>query len=128
MSEAKLCSRNDCHRPARMALTVVRPTADNVYIKVWTDERPAAVPKKADLYCKAHGEAVVQSLIETLVNHDDEDTEQVQPEQGREGYLRRMVCPVCNAQPGYPCTQATDNGRRPVSWYHGKRQDAAVHQ
>lgn len=31
---------------------------------------------------------------------------------------RDVVCPGCNAQPGKPCTQPTDTGRRPVTWMH----------
>jgi hypothetical protein len=34
---------------------------------------------------------------------------------------RDRVCPTCNAQPGEPCTQPTNNSRRPVRWYHFKR-------
>lgn len=33
------------------------------------------------------------------------------------------VCLVCNAQVGEPCTQATNTGRRPVSWFHYSRED-----
>lgn len=29
-----------------------------------------------------------------------------------------MTCPNCNVQPGQPCTQPIDNGRKPVSWVH----------
>jgi len=29
---------------------------------------------------------------------------------------REKVCPACNAQPGEPCTQPTDTGRRPVTF------------
>lgn len=30
-------------------------------------------------------------------------------------------CPNCQAKPGDPCTQPTDNDRRPVPWYHHSR-------
>lgn len=30
----------------------------------------------------------------------------------------QTVCPVCNAQPGEPCTVPTNNSRRPVAWTH----------
>lgn len=35
-----------------------------------------------------------------------------------------VTCPACNAQPGRPCTQPTDNTRKPVTWVHLSRQDA----
>jgi hypothetical protein len=36
-----------------------------------------------------------------------------------------IVCPACNAQVGYPCTQPTDQIRRPVTWFHLARIDAS---
>lgn len=35
------------------------------------------------------------------------------------------VCPACNAQPGKPCTQPTDNSRTNVSWLHYARTTLA---
>lgn len=32
-----------------------------------------------------------------------------------------VVCPNCNAQPGQPCTQPTETGRRNVQWIHYAR-------
>ncbi|QKY79991.1 hypothetical protein PQD13_gp79 [Gordonia phage Clawz] len=32
-----------------------------------------------------------------------------------------VICPNCNAQPGHPCTQPTDTGRRNVTWFHNAR-------
>jgi hypothetical protein len=39
-------------------------------------------------------------------------------------HTRDMVCPACNAQPGKPCTQSTNNNRVPVRWYHLARIEA----
>lgn len=36
-----------------------------------------------------------------------------------------VACPNCQAQPGKPCTQPTDTGRRDVRWFHLAREDAA---
>lgn len=38
---------------------------------------------------------------------------------------RETVCPACNAQPGEPCTQPTDTGRRKVAYHHLAREEAA---
>ena len=35
-----------------------------------------------------------------------------------------MWCDNCNAQPGKPCTQPADNGRKPVAWVHLARTAA----
>lgn len=35
------------------------------------------------------------------------------------------VCPNCNARPGYSCTQPTNTGRRPVSWFHDSRKNVS---
>lgn len=32
-----------------------------------------------------------------------------------------VQCPNCNALPGDPCTQPTENARKPVPWYHSAR-------
>lgn len=37
-----------------------------------------------------------------------------------------FVCPACNAQIDQPCTQATNTGRRNVTWYHIARLDLAA--
>lgn len=42
-----------------------------------------------------------------------------------QGDPRLVVCPNCNAQPGQPCTQPTDDSRRAVNWYHLAREGAA---
>lgn len=42
-----------------------------------------------------------------------------------QGDPRLVACPNCNAQPGYPCTQPTDDARTPVSWFHLAREGAA---
>lgn len=34
------------------------------------------------------------------------------------------VCPNCNAMPGEPCTQPTNESRRAVRWFHFAREDA----
>lgn len=39
------------------------------------------------------------------------------------GTPSEVVCPACNAQPGAPCTQPTNNGRVDVSWFHNPRRD-----
>lgn len=36
------------------------------------------------------------------------------------------ACPVCQARPGQPCTQPTDTGRRPVTWFHLNRENTDV--
>jgi hypothetical protein len=36
-----------------------------------------------------------------------------------------VTCPACNARIGEPCTAPTNTGRRPVSWTHLARDDAA---
>lgn len=36
-------------------------------------------------------------------------------------------CPNCNAAKGAPCTQPTETGRKPMSWFHSSRIDAALH-
>lgn len=41
-------------------------------------------------------------------------------------YPRDITCPACNAQPGHPCTQPTDNDRRTVTWFHFAREAAAT--
>lgn len=41
--------------------------------------------------------------------------------------FRSVICPACNAQPGRPCTQPTNTGRREVSWVHDARE-AAYHE
>ena len=33
-----------------------------------------------------------------------------------------VACTNCHAQPGQPCTQPTDAGRRPVPWFHLARE------
>jgi len=38
-----------------------------------------------------------------------------------------VACPACNARPGRPCTAPTDAARRPVTWFHFARADAARH-
>jgi hypothetical protein len=35
-----------------------------------------------------------------------------------------VLCPVCQARPGHPCTQPTDTGRRNVGWVHKTREFA----
>jgi hypothetical protein len=35
-----------------------------------------------------------------------------------------VTCPNCQAKPGRPCTQPTNLGRHPVSWFHTAREDA----
>jgi len=35
-----------------------------------------------------------------------------------------VTCPNCAAQPGQPCTQPTDTGRRNVTWHHLAREAA----
>lgn len=37
-----------------------------------------------------------------------------------------VACPACLARPGEPCTQATDTGRKPVTWFHVSREDLAA--
>lgn len=32
-----------------------------------------------------------------------------------------VICPVCNALPGKPCTVSTEFFRRPVAWLHYAR-------
>jgi hypothetical protein len=36
-----------------------------------------------------------------------------------------VKCPACKANPGEPCTQATNTGRRNVQWVHNARRDLA---
>ena len=66
----EICSERDCTKPARMAMQTLCPTRDNVYLKVWTDERADGVPAKAPRYCKAHGVAATTALLEVLVDGD----------------------------------------------------------
>ena len=35
------------------------------------------------------------------------------------------VCTACGATPGQRCTQPTNTGRRPVTWFHSARTDLA---
>lgn len=36
-----------------------------------------------------------------------------------------VKCPACGSNPGEPCTQTTNTGRRPVTWVHNARKDLA---
>ena len=36
-----------------------------------------------------------------------------------------VKCPACQANPGQPCTVATDTGHRAVQWVHNARRDLA---
>lgn len=42
-----------------------------------------------------------------------------------QGDPRLVRCPVCFSKPGEPCTQPTENGQRPVAWFHLMREDDA---
>jgi len=33
-----------------------------------------------------------------------------------------VTCPACQSLPGKDCTQATENGRKPVTWVHLVRE------
>lgn len=41
------------------------------------------------------------------------------------GDPRLVTCPICNAQPGAPCTEPNHRGRYPVRWFHLAREAAA---
>jgi hypothetical protein len=49
-------------------------------------------------------------------------TDQDEPAVVLTGPIAR-VCPACQAQPGKPCTQPTENSRRPVTWFHLMREN-----
>jgi hypothetical protein len=68
-----LCAHGDCTNEARMAILTARPTRDNLYSKVWYDDRDSKIPKKAERLCKKHGIATIAELANVLVS-DDTDT------------------------------------------------------
>ena len=39
---------------------------------------------------------------------------------------REVQCPACLSQPGKPCTQPTDTGRKAVDWVHYSREAMAA--
>lgn len=39
---------------------------------------------------------------------------------------REVACPTCRAQPWETCTQPSNTGRNPVTWFHDSRRDAAA--
>lgn len=41
-------------------------------------------------------------------------------------FLVAPKCPNCQAQPGEPCTQPTNDGRRAVNWVHNARRALAM--
>ena len=43
----------------------------------------------------------------------------------KEAAVKNMRCPNCNAAPGEPCTTPSDNGRKPVTYVHFAREEAA---
>lgn len=39
--------------------------------------------------------------------------------------VREVACPTCNSAAWEACTQSTNTGRTPVTWFHDKRTDLA---
>jgi hypothetical protein len=68
-----LCAHGDCTNEARMAIMTSRPSRDNLYSKVWYDDRDEKIPKKAEKLCKEHGIQTLTELSKVLVS-DDVDT------------------------------------------------------
>lgn len=73
MATPEPCYREGCTKAARMAVRTRRPTRENVYITVWTDERAKGVPqpKLADRFCKEHGLDLLEQLLAVLVDMDE---------------------------------------------------------
>ena len=67
MSEEK-CHASGCDKPARMAIITNRPTREDLYSKVFYDNRDPKVPKKALHYCKKHGVATIAELAAVLTD------------------------------------------------------------
>lgn len=65
------CSARGCTKDARMAILTSRPTRDDLYSKVFYDDRDPMVPKKAQRYCKKCGIETITELSNTLVHSDD---------------------------------------------------------
>lgn len=63
------CGTSGCKRPARMAISTSRPSRENVWSRVWYDDRTA--PASASRYCRTHGIEVLTQLAQALVDEDD---------------------------------------------------------
>ena len=66
------CSLRTCSKPARMVLQVEEHSTGKRSFKVWSSDQIVSLPHKAVAYCKAHGEAAVDSLTDLLIDHDIE--------------------------------------------------------
>lgn len=68
--DPKRCGTPDCPRPPRAAVRTTRPSRADVRVTLYTDDR--AAPATASRYCHQCVRALVGSLVDTLVDLDDE--------------------------------------------------------
>lgn len=68
------CATRDCTREARGAIRTTRPQRENVYTRVWWDDRAKAVPKSAERLCKQHMLQTLAQIGDVLLDLDEEVT------------------------------------------------------
>lgn len=109
------CSEMSCDGTATMGLITTRTPRREVRTAVRYDVEDC--PKTAYLYCRYHGKQCIASLIDTLVPESAKEKEEAEPKPP----LQRP-CPACHVPAGKPCTVATLESRKPVSWFHTARE------
>jgi hypothetical protein len=70
-----VCQHRDCTREARAAVKTARPTRENVWTRVWWDDRVEPVPRSAERLCKQHLTETLVGLANVLTDNDEPEPE-----------------------------------------------------